>query len=361
MNDVSDRERTLRLREADAFSAAPSPAVRQLRSTLFRRGREGNWRSLGSLVERVEEDGLDSLSAAEAQRLPLLYRLTVSSLSVARGMVQDRNLLLYLENLALRAYLIVYGPRASLAAEAVDFVERGFPRRVRAFRIHLLFAALILLSALCVGYRLVGTDPDMFYLLVPEAVAEVCGPDFVRDDLRRPLFAPFPGVVDTVVFFAGALFRDNAVLGLLCFGLGFALGVPTLLLLAYKGLTLGALLAVYAGKGLGTDFVGWMAVHGVTKTLALLLCAAAGFVVAERLVFPGRLSRLDSLAEAGRAAAGLVVGAVGLFFLAAIIEGGVRQLIGETRLRYLAALMTAAAWLCYFTLAGKDGRDGDDC
>jgi len=52
------------------------------------------------------------LSLDELQRLPILYRAALSSLSVARTIVLDRNLLLYLETLSTRAFLAVYGPRA---------------------------------------------------------------------------------------------------------------------------------------------------------------------------------------------------------------------------------------------------------
>ena len=84
-----------------------------LKSSEFRKGREESWRELEGLVERVERRGVRALLADELQQLPLLYRAALSSLSVARTIALDRNLLLYLENLALRAYLAVYGPRVS--------------------------------------------------------------------------------------------------------------------------------------------------------------------------------------------------------------------------------------------------------
>ena len=77
------------------------------------------------------------------------------------------------------------------------------------------------------------------------------------------------------------------MVGLLCFGLGFALGVPTLILLLYNGLTIGAFLALHVERGLGIEFMGWLSIHGVTEILAVLLCGAAGLVVAEKIVFPG--------------------------------------------------------------------------
>ena len=89
-----------------------------LKSSEFRKGREAGWRELEGLVTRVERRGVRSLSLDELQRLPILYRAALSSLSVARTIALDRNLLLYLESLALRAFLAVYGPRVRPARRA---------------------------------------------------------------------------------------------------------------------------------------------------------------------------------------------------------------------------------------------------
>ena len=76
---------------------------------------------------RVERRGIRALSLDELLRLPVLYRAALSSLSVARTIALDRNLLLYLEDLALRAFLAVLD-RYSLA----DLIANaGAARRMR--------------------------------------------------------------------------------------------------------------------------------------------------------------------------------------------------------------------------------------
>jgi len=113
-----------------------------LRSTEFRRGREAAWRDMETIVAKAERSGLAALSTEELQRLPLLYRSTLSALSVARAIALDRHLLLYLENLSLRAFLVVYGPRQSMLAGCRDFFARGFPAAVRAAGMPILIAFL---------------------------------------------------------------------------------------------------------------------------------------------------------------------------------------------------------------------------
>src|SRR3546814_6805070 len=88
----------------------------------------------------------------------------------------------------------------------------------------------------------------------------------------------------------------------MAFALGFAFGVPTLLLEYYQGLSLGAMLAVFSGKGLGVDFGGWLFIHGTTELFAAVLAGAAGLRIGTAVVFPGASGRLEAAAAAGRIA-----------------------------------------------------------
>ena len=340
-----------------SFSLEDEPRL-TLRSAEFRKGREGAWQRLDEIVGRVEKKGISVLSAEEAQQLPLLYRAAVSSLSVARTIVLDRNLLLYLENLTLRAYLAVYGPRSGILQCMNDFLKRNFPRAVRKMKLHLLIVLAALLVGTAAGYLLVRVDINNFHLLVPKIMAGGRGPASSTSDLEKILFAPWPGFIETFVVFANFLFRHNTMVGIFSFGLGFMLGVPTFTLIAYNGLMLGAFIALHAERGLAIAFIGWVLIHGVTEILAILLCGAAGLVVAEKILFPGPLPRLDSLALQGRKAAGVAAGAILLFFIAGILEGGFRQLVNNTPGRYAFALVSATLWLCYFGAAGRDEDDG---
>jgi uncharacterized membrane protein SpoIIM required for sporulation len=332
---------------------APTPAM-VLRSSEFRRGREQAWQELERLVEKAERQGLGTLSADELQQLPLLYRSALSSLSVARAIALDRNLRLYLENLGLRAFLVVYAPRQTLMEGIRDFLVRGFPARVRATRRHILLAFATIVVGAVAGFLLVANDPAWFSTLVPGGLGGDRSEASTREELLNDeIFAPWPGFTDAFIVFANFLFRHNTLVGLMTFGLGIAAGVPTLLLLAYQGLVFGAFIALHYDRGLLLDFTGWVSIHGVTEFGAIVLCGAGGLVIAQNILFPGNRSRLANVAARGQDAAQLVVGAVILFFIAGLIEGGMRQLVADTTARLGIAGLTALLWLAYFTLAGR--------
>jgi uncharacterized membrane protein SpoIIM required for sporulation len=282
------------------------------------------------------------------QRLPLLYRSALSSLSVARAIALDRNLLLYLEHLALRAYLVVYGPRQSLLAGCRQFLRRGLPEAVRGAGWHILISLLTIVAGTAAGFALTVSDEAWFSGIVPSGLGGGRGPESTRDDLLRDeIFAPWPGAAQSFVMFASFLFQHNTTVGILCFCLGIVGGAPTLLLLLYQGLIFGAFMGLHYNRGLLWDFIGWVSIHGFTEFGAVILCAAAGLVLAEKALFPGRYSRLESLSREGGRAARIAIGAMLLFLLAAILEGGFRQLVQSTELRLLIGLWVALAWGAY--------------
>jgi uncharacterized membrane protein SpoIIM required for sporulation len=337
-------------------SAHAAPAL-VLRSSEFRRGREESWRELEALVARAERRGVRALSAEELQRLPLLYRSTLSSLSVARSIALDRNLLLYLENLTLRSFLCVYGPRTDVLEGVADFFRRGFPAAVRAVRWHFAMALVCLLVGTIAGLWLTLADEAWFSALVPSWLAGGRGPSSTRASLLEDeIFAPWPGPAQAFVAMSNALFRHNTMVGILTFSLGVAAGVPTVLLLVYQGLTFGAFLALHYNRGLLVDVIGWVSIHGVTEFGAILLFGASGLAIADRMLFPGRYGRVESLALNGRMAAQVAIGAILLFFIAGILEGGFRQLVASTPLRLVIGAATGVAWVFYFTRAGRGAR-----
>lgn len=330
-------------------------AGERLASVRFRRERQAQWRALEELVIRAERRGLKSLHAEEVLRLPLLYRDCASSLSVARSISLDANLVAYLEALAGRAYFVVYGTRVRIGGLLARFVWRQFPAAVCAAWLPILFSAALLLAGIGTGWMMTAADSSWFHAFVSADLAEGRTPAASRAELAESLFDSAPPA-ERLAAFASFLFQQNARIGMMCFALGALLGVPVVLLLVYNGLAVGAMCAAFAGQGLALEFLAWLCVHGTTELLAVAICGGAGFHLASAMIDPGRRSRLAALAAHGRRAAALAVGAVGMLLLAALIEGFVRQLITDTAWRLAIGGFMLAAWCGYFAGFGRAGR-----
>jgi uncharacterized membrane protein SpoIIM required for sporulation len=325
-----------------------------LKSAQFRREREAAWKELETLVAQVEKDGLRSLGADELERLPSLYRTAVGSLSVAQAISLDRSLLEYLTALVGRAYLCVYGTKAGAGETFLAFFRRRFPAAVRAHALFLAAAFFLFGLGIFTGWRLTWTNPERYYSLVDEEMAQGRDPAASTEELRDVLYDRGKTSGSLLGLFATFLLTHNAKIGILCFALGFAGGLPVLYLLFTNGLTLGAMAALYQSRGLGLEFWAWILPHGVTELSAVCLCGAAGLVLGTSLIFPGPHTRLRNLARRGRSASVLIIGAVAMFLIAGLIEGIFRQQVHSLLVRWLVAFGTLTFWTVYFLFVGRD-------
>jgi uncharacterized membrane protein SpoIIM required for sporulation len=331
-----------------------------LKSAQFRRERQATWKELEELVAGVEKSGIRSLSADELERLPVLYRSAVASLSVAGSISLDRNLLEYLTALTGRAYLCVYGTKSGAGGTFLGFFRRRFPAAVRAHAGYVAVAVLLMGLGVLTGWRLTLADPERYYSFVDEEMAQGRTPEASTQELREVLYDKGEGPSSMLGAFATFLFTHNAKVGILCFALGFAAGLPVLYLLFSNGMVLGAMAALYQTRGLGWEFWGWILPHGVTELGAVCLCGAAGLALGTGLTFPGPQSRLHNLAARGRRASLLVLGAVGMFLVAGLIEGIFRQTVHSLTVRWLVAAATLACWAVYFIVLGRGRSDATD-
>jgi uncharacterized membrane protein SpoIIM required for sporulation len=316
-----------------------------LKSQRFRAERESDWRRLDDLLKRLEAGKRKDLSDDDVIALPVLYRATLSSLSMARAISLDHNLIAYLESLSTRAYFFVYGSRATMGERIAAFFRRDWPAAVRSlWRETLVSGGLCALGALT-AYFLTMRDPAWYFAFVPRSLAGERTPRASAAELAKTLFS---GKEDGLSFFASFLFTHNTQIALFAFALGFACCLPTAFLMLYNGLMLGAFLALFISHGLGWAAGGWLMIHGVTELFAVILAGAAGFRIGWMLCFPGRQSRFAALAEAGRLAATVMAGVVIMLAVAGLLEGFGRQLINLTPARYGVAALTALVWGVYF-------------
>jgi uncharacterized membrane protein SpoIIM required for sporulation len=321
----------------------------------FRAAHEADWQRLDHIVGTIERRSVRALDDDDLLELPLLYRSALSSLSVARETSLDRALVVYLEQLCTRAYFQIYGVPASAWRQIAAFFARGWPDAVMALWRETVVAALLTLAGVVVAYLLVAHDPSWFYGIIPDGLAEGRDPNASAEMLRSVLY--HGSDKDPLATFATALFTHNAQIALFAFALGFAFAVPTAMLLLYNGLMLGALLRVYAAKGLTMPFLGWIMIHGTTELFAITLAGAAGFRIGLAIAFPGRASRLDSAVEAGRNAGVAMAGVVLMLLVAGLLEGIGRQTITVDWQRYAIGGAVLMGWLTYYYLPrGRNGR-----
>ena len=328
------------MNEATADAAQPA-----LKSARFRKAREAEWLRLERLLDTLQSKPLSRLSDEDLLAIPVLYRATLSALSVARETSLDRGLLDYLESLSARAYFVVYGARPSLRSRLAKFFCEDWPAAARALWRESLLSGGLMAAGAVVAALMIAADPTWYDAFIPRSLAGGRGMDSSAEALRAILYSTKGR--NMLEVFAAFLFTHNAQIALLAFALGFAFGVPTALLVFTNGCALGAIMMLYARHGLLLPLTGWLMIHGVTELWATALAGAAGFHIGWTLAFPGERTRMQAMAQAGRRASVLMAGVVIMLMLAGLLEGIGRQLITSDLARYVIALTTAVGWGAY--------------
>ncbi len=333
-----------------------APATPTFSTSRFRAEREADWIAFDALLTRLEKRGAKALSSEELLKLPLLYRATLSSLSIARATSLDKALLDHLEALSIRGYFLIYGVRQSRLDRAKRFFLHDWPAAVQSVWKETLIIVLILLLGTLTSWSLVTHNPEWYYNFIPEELAGGRDPRASAEFLQGTLgHGRAAGEQEGALhMFATYLFTHNSQVSIMSFALGFAFGIPTMMLEYYQGISLGAMIAIFTSKGLGFDFGGWLFIHGTTELFAAALSGAAGLRIGAAVVFPGARGRLQAAADAGRTAGKVMVGVIIMLLVAGLLEGFGRQLITETLLRYGIGTLMLLFWLGYYYLPRQE-------
>ena len=324
----------------------------------FRAEREADWIAFDLLLIKLEKKGAAALTSYELLQLPLLYRATLSSLSIARATSLDKALLDHLEALSIRGYFLVYGVRESRWNRLRRFFLYDWPAAVRSVWKETVIISLIILLGALTSYSLVSSNPEWYFTFVDESMSGGRDPratvEFLQSTIGHGKAAAAGESESGLHVFATYLFTHNSQVSILSFALGFAFGVPTMMLEYYQGIGLGAMLAVFTGKGLGYDFGGWLFIHGTTELFAAALSGAAGLRIGTAVVFPGARGRLQAASDAGRTAGKVMVGVIIMLFAAGLLEGFGRQLITDTMLRYAIGSLMLLFWIAYYYIPRRE-------
>lgn len=322
-----------------------------LRSDRFRLERELDWQRLERIVAALEKNRPGRIGDEDLLDLPVLYRKVASSLAVARETSLDAGTLAYLESLVQRAWFQVYGPRSSLFGWLRRFLGGGWSAAVREIWLDICIAFAVMLAGTLVGWLLVARDSEWYYALVPGAMAGGRQPGASREALMETLGGEQSAQGLSV--FAAYLFSNNTGVCIMAFALGFAFGIPTILLLVHNMALLGAMLWLFHGAGLTGEFAAWLSVHGTTELFAILLSGAAGLHIGRSMAFPGDRSVLAAAAASGRRAAQVMAGCVLMLVVAGLLEGYARQLVSASEGRAAIGGIMLLLWIAYFALTPR--------
>jgi len=309
------------------------------------------WNELESLVKKAGLKGT-GLSLREVERLGILYRQTTSHYALISQAGYDPGLAEGLKSLIVRAATVVYPSESdNLFKKVGALLLNKVPIVFQRYKSFFYLSAIIFIISFVIGLVSILREPDLAYSFMS-------GDMYGQGEITRLLYSEAARSelitsgrgkpVDTYSLFATYLFMNNTKVGLLSFASGIFIGVPTVLLHIYNGLSIGAFSGMFNQVGLNVDYLAWLLPHGIPEIFAILLCGMAGLMIGGALIHPGKFKRGYLLRERGKDAIVIVLGTIPFFLLAAFIEAFLRQSYATTIYRLLVALVLVVLISLYF-------------
>jgi uncharacterized membrane protein SpoIIM required for sporulation len=300
------------------------------------------WDRLAHLARRGRR-GSNRLEPAELDELVQLYQRVSGHLSHARVAYADPSLTALLTRLVADANAVIYGARTSARTAVRHFVLVTFPGGVWRIRHFVLVAALLtLLPAFAVGAWIANSD----------AALDASAPEAVRAAYVEEDFEAYYSSEPASQFAAEVTF-NNIQVSITAFAIGILACIPTAGILAFNGANVGMAGGLFHAVGEWDRFWGLILPHGLLEISAVIVAGAAGLRLGWTLIDPGDRPRVQALTEEGRQAVLVVLGLVGAFVVAGLIEGFVTGSPLPTVVRVGIGVLVEAAFITYIVRLGR--------
>lgn len=245
-----------------------------------------------AMIRRAERRGVRALSPAEAEAFPQLYRLTLTAVMNARSRPLERSFHDYADQLAQRAWAILYIERQSLWRTLWQIVWTSVPALLWRLKGYMALNIGIFLVGLWSAQRTAARDASTMYTFVPEAMSDSFLPGAPAVMLHEMLYLSQDGGPIEVA----ALFRvphllyleGQSLLSLLLAAVG---GFLSPVMTFTTGSAFGAMSHRFSDADLIMDYHFWWLCFSLPALLGLLLTNSAGTAMVRALVFPGPLGR----------------------------------------------------------------------
>lgn len=311
------------------------------------------WQAYEDLLRRSRK-GLSKLPEDDLPRFARMYREVSADLARARTYHGSIQLQETLERMVGAGHNLLYRPIGRSWRALVAWLSGGFPALVRRRRVLVATAALLLFGPMVATHLHVRADPDAAHAYLPVAM-------IARAEAATDRAAAGEGYIDVpeglMPVFSSALIANNVQVTFFAFAGGILAGLGTAALLILNGMSIGAMLGLYAHHGVAALIWAFIAPHGGLELAAITIAGAAGLWLGSAVWAPGRRTRAEALVRRGREAIGLLAGTTMLLVLAGLVEGFVSPSLLPAAAKFAFGAVALVALLAYFLGSGRSEED----
>ena len=313
------------------------------------------WTSFATTLATAQRRGLASLGEAGVREFVTEYRALSSDLARLRTASAGRALdeMFYLGRLVAGAHNLLYRDRGMTLRDAVRYLFTEVPREVRRSAAPIALAGLLLFGPAVIAAIGVMRAPRIAPQLLPASMLQRAE-DGVERAKSGEGYIDDPQLLRPVM--ASRIVTNNVQVTFAVFAGGITAGLMTVLMLVLNGISMGAVVGLYATKSIGMLLLAFVAPHGVLELFAICVAAGGGFLIASGLLIPGNRTRARALVENGRRAVRLIAASTFLLVIAGTLEGFISPIPWWPIEGKLAVSGATAVFLFLYLSGGRTRR-----
>lgn len=254
-------------------------------------------------------------SQSDPDELSDLFVELTDDLAYARTHYSKRSVKVYLNSLAQKSFHGIYKNKREPLSTFFHFWTTSLPLEMYRIRKQLLTSFIVVLLGVLIGIVSTNDDPDFLGAVIGYDYVELTEDNIAKG---KPMdIYGSGGEISSFIMIA----MNNLKVSLWAFVLGLFFSIGSVAYMFFNGIMLGAFQWFFKVRGLLLTSFLTIWVHGAFEISGMVIAGAAGITLGNGFMFPGTLTRIQSLSIAAKRGMKIIIALFPVIILAAFIEG----------------------------------------
>ncbi|MFD0939959.1 stage II sporulation protein M [Pedobacter boryungensis] len=220
----------------------------------------------------------------------------------------------YLNGIASVLHQAIYKNKKEEKGRFARYWKYELPLLFYQYRKQIVYSFIFFIIAASIGALSAKYDDRFVRLIMGDSYVNMTNENIAKGDP----FGVYKKTGEFQMFFQIA--ANNVWVSLLMFVSGILLAIGPVFFLLRNGIMLGAFEYYFFSKGLGTQSILVIWIHGTLEILAIIIAGGAGLVLGHGLLFPKTHTRLFAFKNSAKDATKIALGIIPIILLAAFFE-----------------------------------------
>ena len=259
---------------------------------------------------------MSNQNQSDPDELSDLFIEITDDLAFARTHYSKRSVKVYLNSLAQKSFHGIYKKKRTSFSAFFQFWTTSLPLEMYRIRKALLASFTMFVIGMLIGMVSTMDDPDFLGAVIGYEYVHMTEQNIANGE-PMSVYGNNGGEMYSFISIA----QNNLRVTLMAFVLGVFFSVGSSVYMFFNGIMVGAFQWFFKVRGLLLTSFLTIWIHGAFEISGIVIAGAAGITLGNGFMFPGTLTRMQSLSIAAKRGVKVIIGLFPIILIAAFIEG----------------------------------------